>query len=161
MHATLIIPHMLALKYIQCLMAETVSWHVGLFIQVIYIFSQLVIVSLETDRVWWVDCYWLCPEMRIFILKNVINIWNKCHLIKWLKMQQYDIKTGCAKDVWDIKRSCIAYLNWKSLIWWLRPTATSDTQTISWRWERINFTDTRKYVLLSTIMPPQIHVHWC
>ena len=151
----MIIPHMLALRYSQCLMARIVSWHVGLFIQIFFFFSQLVIVSLETGRIWWVDNCSLCPEMKIFL--KIHNIWNKCHLIKWPKMQQYDIKKGCAKTFWEIKRNCITYLNLEILIFLLRPTATSDTQIISWIWEWINFSDTQKYVLLlSKIMSPQI-----
>ena len=48
----MIIPHMLALRYIQRLMATIVSWHIDQFIQMIFVFSQRVIVSLETDRIW-------------------------------------------------------------------------------------------------------------
>ena len=50
-----IIPHTIALRYIQCLMAKIVNRHIGLLSQII--FSQLVIFSLEHDRIWWVDRY--------------------------------------------------------------------------------------------------------
>ena len=153
----MIIPQVLALRHIQYLMAKILSWHVCLFIQIMFIFSQLVTVSLETDRIRSVDHHQLSPEFFFFFFKFVINIWNKCHLIKWPKMQQYDIKKGCAKTFWEIKRNCITYLNLEILIFLLRPTATSDTQIISWIWEWINFSDTQKYVLLSKIMSPQIH----
>ena len=45
----MIIPHMLALRYIQCLIAKTVSRYIGLLEQIIFICSQLVIFSLEHD----------------------------------------------------------------------------------------------------------------
>ena len=43
----MIITHMLALRYIPCLMAKIVSGHIGLFIQITFIFSQLVIFLLK------------------------------------------------------------------------------------------------------------------
>ena len=53
----MITSHMFALRYIQCLMAKIVSRHIGLFIQIIFIFNQLVIFSCEAYRIWWVDHY--------------------------------------------------------------------------------------------------------
>ena len=57
----MIISHAPVSRHVQCLMATIVSWHTGLFIIIILIFSQLVIFSSEDDKIGWVDHYWLCP----------------------------------------------------------------------------------------------------
>ena len=53
-------------------------------------------------------------------------------------------KLGCAENLQDIKRNCITYVNLKVMILRLCPTATSDTQNISWSWEWTDYSDTKK-----------------
>ena len=92
---------------------------------------ELTCWAIHPNNFWSWECGWSIVTDFVlkwnYFKKFAINIWNKYHLIKWLKMQQYDIKKGCDKTFWDIKRNCITYLNLKILILWLCPTVTSDT----------------------------------
>ena len=114
----MIIPHVLALRYIQCLMANIASWHIVLVIQII--FSKLAIFSSEIDRIRCVDRYCTLPWNNT-LKKIMVNLWNKCHGIKWLEMQQYGIK----------KRSCQKIMRYRRTLRHLSQFYDCDSKTLS------------------------------
>ena len=135
--------------YIQCLMATIVSRHTGLFIPVILIFSQLVIFSLEDDRIWCVKHYWICPEMKIYF---------KFH-DKSLKQMPFDYITWNAAVCHKKKKLCQKFIrhkktttaSYQTFIESDFKTLWHPTENISQSWEWINYSDTQKYLLFSKL----------
>ena len=81
-----------------------------------YIFSQLVSFILELDyRIRWVGHYWLCPQMKILLKFH--NLWDKCHLIKWLEMQQYVIKKKLCQKYERYQKKLQHLSEFRDLFW--------------------------------------------